>query len=145
MDAPVPPTKKLRGFMEGLGARLTAWEPDRATIELDVAEKHLNAIDVVHGGVIAALLDTAGAHAGTFCTVPGNVRLAMTVSMTVSLLGNIPEGRLIAEARKRGGGRTIFVSSVDVRDGTGRLLATGEVTCRYARGSDRPEGVPAPD
>lgn len=145
MDAPAPPTKKLRGFMEGLGARLTAWGPDHATLELDVAEKHLNAIDVVHGGVIAALLDTAGAHAGTFCTVPGNVRLAMTVSMTVSLLGNVPAGRLIANARKRGGGRTIFVSSVDVRDGAGRLLATGEVTCRYARGSDRPEGVAAAD
>ena len=85
--------------MEGLGARLTAWEPDRATIELDVAAPHLNAVDVVHGGVIAALLDTAGAHAGTFCTVPGNIRLALTVSMTVSLLGNIPAGRLVAEAR----------------------------------------------
>ncbi len=145
MSPPTVPSKKLRGFMEGLGARLTVWEPDRAVIEMDVRDDHLNAIDVVHGGVIASLLDTAGAHAGTYCTVPGNVRLAMTVSMTVTLVGNVPSGRIVADARKRGGGRTIFVSSVDVSDGGGTLLATGEVVCRYGRGSDRPEGIAAPE
>ena len=143
-DMPSLPAKKFRGFMENMGAKLTTWELDRAIIELDVQANHLNAIDVVHGGVIAALLDTAGAHAGTYCSVPGNVRLAMTVSMTVNLMGNISSGRLIASARKRGGGKTIFVSSCDVTDGGGTLLATGEVTCRYGRGSHLPEGI-APD
>ena len=140
-DAARIATRKFRGFMERMGARLTVWEPDRAVIEMDVRDIHLNGIDVVHGGVIAALLDTAGAHAGMYCTVPGNIRQAMTVSMSINLLGNLSDGRLIAEARKRGGGRTIYVSSCDVTSGDGVLLATGEVTCRYGPGSHRPEGI----
>lgn len=140
-DALRSATRKFRGFMAEMGAELTAWEPDRAVIQLEVRPVHLNAIDVVHGGVLAALLDTAGAHAGMFCTVPGNIREAMTVSLTINLLGNVSAGELIADARKRGGGRTIFVSSCDVTDGDGRLLATGEVTCRYGPGSHLPEGI----
>lgn len=140
-DAVRAATKKFRGFMQQMGARLTVWELDRAVIEMEVRDIHLNAIDVVHGGVIAALLDTAGAHAGMYCTVPGNVRQAMTVAMTVNLLGNVSAGRLIADARKRGGGKTIYVSSCDVTSGDGDLIATGEVTCRYGPGSYRPEGI----
>jgi uncharacterized protein (TIGR00369 family) len=136
--------KRFRGFMAEMGATLTVWELDRAVIEMDVGDVHLNAIDVVHGGVIAALIDTAGAHSGIFCTVPGNIRQAMTVSLNVNLMGNVASGRLMADARKRGGGKTIFVASCDVTDEAGNLLATGEVTCRYGRGSHLPEGITPP-
>ena len=140
---PAPAPRKLKGFMADMGAVLTVWEPDRAVIEMTVGDRHLNAIDVVHGGVIAALLDTAAAHAGIHCAVPGNVRQAMTVSMTVNLLGNLSAGTLVADARKLGGGKTIFVSSCDVTDGEGRLIAPGQVTCRYGPGSHHPDGIVA--
>jgi len=135
---------QLNGFMHNLGGRLTTWEPDRAVIELDVAEYHLNGIGVVHGGVMAALIDTVGARAGLFCAVDGNIRRAMTVSMNVNLVGNVREGSMIAEGRVRKAGKTIYVSSCDVHDHDGNLLATGEVVCRYTRGSHLPEGIAAP-
>ncbi len=135
---------QLNGFMHNLGGRLTRWETDRAVIELDVADLHLNGIGVVHGGVMASLIDTAGARAGVFCPVAGNIRQAMTVSLNVNLVGNIRQGVLIAEARVRKAGKTIFVSSCDVHDHDGNLLATGEVVGRYGRGSHLPEGIPAP-
>lgn len=134
--------KALSGFMDRMGGRLTEWGPDRAVIEMDVSDIHLNGIGVVHGGVLAALIDTAGARAGIFCTVDGNRRKAMTISLNVNLVGNIAAGKLIADARLRKAGKTIFVSSCDVHDGDGNLLATGEVVGRYGRGSDLPEGVP---
>lgn len=134
----------LNGFLDKIGGRLTIWEPDRTVIELDVDDLHLNGIGVVHGGVMATLIDTVGARAGVFCTVPGNVRQAMTVSLNVNLVGNVGEGVLIAEARVRKAGKTIFVSSCDVHDGDGNLLATGEVVGRYGRGSHLPEGIPVP-
>jgi uncharacterized protein (TIGR00369 family) len=134
--------KQLNGFIAKMGAELTYWDAERVVIEMPVADLHLNGIGVVHGGVIGALIDTAGARAGIFCTVEGNRRSAMTVSLNVNLVGNVSEGVLITEARLRKAGKTIYVSSCDVHDGDGNLLATGEVVCRYARGSHLPEGVP---
>ena len=141
-DAKARGQKRLNGFIAKMGAELTHWDSERVVIELPVEDLHLNGIGVVHGGVIGALIDTAGARAGIFCTVAGNKRSAMTVSLNVNLVGNISEGVLVTEARLRKAGKTIYVSSCDVHDGDGNLLATGEVVCRYARGSHLPEGVP---
>ena len=138
------PMKVFEGLMNTLGGQLTAWGPDHATIELEVSDKVRNGIDVVHGGVLAALIDTAGAHAGIFCAEPGRIRQAMTISLNVNLVGNIGDGVLITKARVRKAGKTIFVSSCDVEDGDGNLLATGEVVGRYGRGSHLPEGIEAP-
>jgi uncharacterized protein (TIGR00369 family) len=143
INAPDQEKHQLNGFMHNIGGRLTKWEPDHAVIELDVAELHRNGIGVVHGGVMASLIDTVGARAGVFCSVAGNIRQAMTISMNVNLVGNIKEGALIAEARVRKAGKTIFVSSCDVHDQDGNLLATGEVVGRYGRGSHLPQGIPA--
>ena len=111
------PLKVFKGLMDTLGGRMTAWGRDHATIEIDVTDKVRNGIDLVHGGVMAALVDTAGAHAGIFCAEPGRVRKA---------------------------GKTIFVSSCDVTDSDGNLLATGEVVGRYGPGSHLSEGIEAP-
>ena len=61
------PLKFFRGLMDTLGGRRTAWDRDHATIKMDVTDKVRNGIDLVHGGVMAALVDTAGAHAGVLC------------------------------------------------------------------------------
>jgi len=139
------PLKIFKGLMNTLDGRMTAWGPDHVTIEMEVSDKVRNGIDVFHGGVMAALIDTAGAHAGIFCAEPGRTRQAMTVSLNVNLVGNISNGLLIASARVRKAGKTIFVSSCDVTDGDGNLLATGEVVGRYGRGSHLPEGVEITD
>ena len=137
------PQKSFKGFLDTLGARMTEWSADRATIEVDVSDVHLNGIDIVHGGVMASLIDTAAAHAAIYCPVPGHIRQAMTVSLNVNLVGNVKTGTLVASARIRKAGKTIFVSACDVHDQDGILLATGEVVGRYGRGSHLPEGIPA--
>lgn len=139
------PLKIFKGLMNTLDGRMNAWGPDHVTIEMEVSDKVRNGIDVFHGGVMAALIDTAVAHAGIFCAEPGRTRQAMTVSLNVNLVGNISNGLLIASARVRKAGRTIFVSSCDGIDGDGKLLATGEVVGRYGRGSHLPEGVEITD
>ncbi|MGB0629458.1 MAG: PaaI family thioesterase [Alphaproteobacteria bacterium] len=138
------PLKVFKGLMDTLDGRMTAWGPDHARIEMDVSDRIRNGIDVVHGGVMAALIDTAGAHAGIFCPAPGRTRQAMTVSLNVNLLGNVSDGVLIADARVLKAGKTIFVSACDVTDGEGNLLATGQVVGRYGRGSHLAEGVEVP-
>ena len=55
----------------------------------------------------------------------------MTIWMNVNLVGNIKKGALIAEARVRKAGKTVFVPSCDVDYQGGNLLAKGEVVGRY--------------
>lgn len=69
----------------------------------------------------------------------------MTISMNVNLVGNIKKGALIAEARVRKAGKTVFVPSCDVDYQGGNLLAKGEVVGRYGRGSHLPQGILAPE
>ena len=100
---------------------MTAWGTDHATIEMDSMAEIKNGADMVHGGVIAALIDTAGAHAGVFNATPGQKRNALTILLNINLVRNVKEGVLITKAKVRKAGKTIFMSSCDVEDGNGNL------------------------
>lgn len=144
-SAPLPPRPSLKEFTSfagALGVRLVEWALDECTLELDVTEAHLNGLGVVHGGVISTLVDVACAHAGIYCTVPGNARSGLTASLTVNLMGSVRNGRITVKARRRGGGKTLYMSSAEVFDDAGALVAMGEAVCRYRDGSHRPEGTP---
>jgi uncharacterized protein (TIGR00369 family) len=138
-----PSLKTFGAYADALGIRMVHWELDVCRLELDVEPRHRNGLGVVHGAVYAALIDVACAHAGIYCTVPGNRRSGATASLNVTMMGAAKDGTLSVSARKRGGGNTLFMASAEVTDGSGRLVAMGEAVCRYARGSERPEGVPA--
>jgi len=138
-----PSLKTFGAFADGVGIRMVHWALDACRLELDIEPRHRNGLGVVHGGVIATLIDVACAHAGIYCTVPGNRRSGTTASLNVTLMGAVREGLLSVTARKRGGGNTLFMASAEVTDDGGRLVAMGEAVCRYARGSERQEGVPA--
>jgi len=137
--------KKFGPFGEILGVRIVEWELDYCKLELDVEDRHLNGLGVVHGGVISTLIDMSCTHSGLYCTVPGNSRSGMTASLTVNLMGPVHGGRITAIARRRGGGKTLFMSSGEVFDQDGELVAIGESVGRYARGSGVPEGQPSDD
>jgi uncharacterized protein (TIGR00369 family) len=77
------------------------------------------------------MIDHTGGIAGCLCTETGTMRKAVTISLTTSFLAGVASGRIIATGRKRPGGRRIFVSTVEVADEAGRLLAVGEATYRY--------------
>ncbi len=130
------------GFQLLLGYRITVWRQDFAELELDISDKLRNRSGRIHGGIFATLIDTIAGHSGCYCPYPGRIRRAVTLSLTTNYLGQ-PEGRmLIATAKKRGGGSTVFYSDAEVRDERGSLLATGTGTFRYRTGSRTPEGQP---
>src|SRR5258707_12739252 len=94
------------GFRSFVGYRLVQWESGTAVVLLDIREEHLNRSHVVHGGVIATLLDAAGGYSGLYCTVLGNVRTCVSVSFAELFIapGRPPRiavrARLISTARK---------------------------------------------
>jgi uncharacterized protein (TIGR00369 family) len=131
------------GFRGLVGFRLVEWRPDFAMLELKIGPQHLNRSKVLHGGVLTTLIDTVCGYAGCYCTVPGNARKAMTLSLTTSFTGQASTGTIRAIGRKRSGGRKIYVATAEVFNGKGELIALGESTQRYRSGSEPLEGSPA--
>lgn len=136
------PADAPSGFRQLLGYRVLEWQTDEAVVTLTIGPRHLNRGGALHGGVIATLIDAAGGYAGCHCAVPGRVRRSVTVSLTTQFLTQAKTGVLTARARVRGGGKRLFVASVEVHDGSGTLIAVGEGVYRYRTGSENPEGVP---
>src|SRR5882724_3888094 len=120
----------MRGFNVLLGYRLAEWRADFARLELALEPKHLNRSGVVHGGVLATMLDVALGYCGVYTAEPGRLRRAVTLSMTTSYLGQAKSGTLSCIARRRGGGKTVFFASGEVLDEAGALIAMGEGTFR---------------
>ncbi|RBW51305.1 PaaI family thioesterase [Marinobacter sp. F3R11] len=134
--------ENTNGFREVLGFTLTEWGPERAVITAQMAERHLNRNGFVHGGVFASLLDSASGLSGTYCSVPGNIRRCITISLNTHFMNPVKDGFLEVEARVVSRGRKIFfVESKITCEGT--LIATGQGTFRYVFGGENEEGVPA--
>lgn len=52
-------------YLEFLGFRLTAWKQGFVRVEMPVRPEHRNTVGFLHGGVMASLLDIAGAFSGS--------------------------------------------------------------------------------
>ena len=129
------------GFANLLGWRLIEWSLDQCAIALDIDDRHLNGLGIVHGGVYATLLDAAATICGVYCTVPGNHRSGSTVSLTVNYIQPVTGGRIIARGKKTGGGRSVFMSEARIYDDEGNIISDAQAVCRYKTGSHMPEGV----
>ena len=125
----------LVGFNAELGFRLVEWASDRAVMELDIAEKHLNRSGVLHGGVLATLIDAVCGYCGVWRPADEPPAKALTLTLTTNFMGQVREGTVRASALRKGGGRKIFFAAGEVTDAQGNVLAMGEGSYRI-RGSD---------
>lgn len=131
----------IDNFPASLGYQVVERDEDSAVLELKLKPQHLNRAGIMHGGVISSLLDVVCAEAGLFCPDPERIRMAITLSLTITFTGQCGEGVVRAVGKKRAGGRRIFNSSGELFDQHGKLLAIAEGTFRLRSGSDSPEGV----
>ena len=109
-----------------LGFIIDKAERGKVTIRMPVEELHKQVYGVVHGGVLAALADTAGGLA-TYMACPRGTRVA-TVEMKINFLEAVEAGTVFAEAEVVRRGRHIAVVDCDVRDDRGRLVAKALMT-----------------
>lgn len=121
-------------FRELLGMRVIEWVPDKVTVELPVLPHLMNYTRTLHGGVVASVIDMAGALAGCYGEDPARRRVAVTLAFTTSFIGTAREGAVRAVGIKQGGGKHIFTSTVEMFDAGGKLIATGQGTYRYVSG-----------
>ncbi len=109
-------------FARLLGIKLESIEPGRATLSLQIRDDFKQNAGVVHGGVTAALIDSATAFA--ILPLLGPDERATTVDLTISYLRPLTTGSMVATARVlRAGGRLVTVSA-ELVDDAGNLAAT---------------------
>ncbi len=136
----------VHGFRKLVGYYVDAWEDGYARLALDLGEGHRNRSGNLHGGVAMTVLDAAGGYAGTFCPVEGNARRCVTITLETHFMaladfdGN--GGKLICEGRVQGGGRQVFFTQLEARDGNGTLVAAGTGVYRLRSWSIAREGRP---
>lgn len=116
-------------FVTHLGIRLDELAPDRARLSLPFTDSLPTMGDVVHGGAISSLIDTAAAAAAwSGAKVPERVR-ASTIGISVEFLAPVRGQGVTAEARVLRRGAITFLS-VDVAADDGQAVATALVTYR---------------
>ena len=77
-------------FAEMIGYRLTAWRQDAAEIFFEAEARHMNRSGLLHGGVLATVIDAACGFAGCYQAPPGQGRRALTLSLTTQYIGPVP-------------------------------------------------------
>lgn len=114
-------------FVAKVGMKLVAIEPDRAEVVLPYDESVTTIGDMVHGGAIGTLIDSAATAASWAGEVPDTMR-GSTVGMTVTYLAAARASDLRAVARVVRRGKSLVFSEVDVTDASGTVVAKGLVT-----------------
>ena len=123
---PPEPARALSAFSRYVGFEIAHAEPGFAVMRCAWKPEFVNMSGVAHGGVIAALMDTACGVALT--TDPDGVRRSrvVTVSFSLTYLAAFREGTITCEARVAGGGRKLRTVETRVVGPDGEtLLATG--------------------
>lgn len=109
-------------FAQLLGLELGEIERGEATFHLTVRDELKQNKGLMHGGVIASLVDTAAAFAAVTLLEPG--QSTTTIDLTIHYLRPLTSGRATARARVLRAGRRVLAISVDVLDQTEALAAT---------------------
>jgi uncharacterized protein (TIGR00369 family) len=118
-------------FAKELGIEIVSLRPDHAQLRLPWAQKLATMGDVVHGGAIAALLDTAGMAAAWSDDFEPEKTAGATVSMNVNSAAAAVASDLLADARVVRRGRSLCFCEVRVTDAAGTVVAHGSMVHRY--------------
>ncbi|PPK64910.1 PaaI family thioesterase [Actinokineospora auranticolor] len=118
-----------QGVGVSLGVTVQELEEGRAVYFLDPNPATINAMYVVHGGVITTLMDTAMGSA-VFTRLPDGV-LYTTLELKVNFIRTVrmDGSRLTCTATTIHVGRSTATAEARVHDGDGKLVAHGSCTC----------------
>lgn len=123
-----------------IGMSLDEIDFDSCIIGVTLGEKHLQPFGIIHGGVLATLIDTATFWAG-FLRLPDDVGL-VNVDLKLNYLKAVSSGKLRAVGKCLRAGRVISYTEASVFDAGGELIAHGTSTLMALPGKGLKLGVP---
>ncbi|MBC7816965.1 MAG: PaaI family thioesterase [Planctomycetaceae bacterium] len=117
-------------FLERLGIELVSAKEGKTTFRLTIAERHLRTHGILHGGVVATLLDTAmGRAVSTLCR---DDQSCVTVQLNVNFIRPAWSGEtLTITGEVQHSGRQTAVARGEIRTEAGMLVATGSGTFMF--------------
>jgi uncharacterized protein (TIGR00369 family) len=124
---PVPPAVRT------LGIEPVEAQPGRVTFTLDLGEYHLNPFGIVHGGVLAALLDTAMGCAVHSLLPPAVGYVTGELNVRFLRPALVSAGPLVCTGEVVHQGRSTMVASARVIDADDRVIAMAGATCLVRR------------
>ena len=111
-------------FAAHSGIELLDAGPGWAKAQMTVADQHLNAADVVHGGALFTLADLAFAVASN-----SHGQLALGINVSISYLKAARAGAVLtAEAKEVSRNSKLATYTMEVRDAAGDLVALAQGT-----------------
>ena len=113
-------------FFSFLSIKLNEFRYGESFLELEIKENHIQLHGVVHGGVLAALIDAAGTLA--VITQIEGLNSATTIEMKLNYLSSVKKGKILAHGHCIKLGKTIGVSEATITDNVKKIIAHGIVT-----------------
>jgi 1,4-dihydroxy-2-naphthoyl-CoA hydrolase len=126
--APQDPTDALTdyaGFDRLIGLELVEVTPDRVEARLEVRPDHHQPHGIVHGGVLATMVETVASVAAA--TWFGDRGTCVGVANSTDFFRATREGTLTAVGTPIHRGRTSQLWLVEITDQAGRLIARGQL------------------
>lgn len=120
-------------FFKHMAMRLVEVDIGNATIELDLSNNHLQAFGLVHGGVIATMIDTATFWA-VFMGIAEDAGL-VNIDLKLNYLKSVTRGKLTAEGCTIRAGKRICYAEANVYSDTQDLIAHGTSTLMVLSGN----------
>lgn len=105
-------------FAAANGIELIEVEPGRAVTRLSTESRHLNNVDLIHGGAIFTLAAVA-----LFAAANAAGQAAVGVNLSISFLRPVQGGTLTAEAAEISRSRRLSTCTVEVTDEAGEQVA----------------------
>ena len=126
-------------YPELIGMVIADLQFDRCRIDLELGQRHLQPFGIVHGGVVATLIDTATFWAA-FMRLPEDAGL-VNVDLKLNYLKAVAKGKLRAEGCCLRAGRQISYAEAKVFDDQDELVAHGTSTLMALPGKGLKLGV----
>ncbi|HET6793179.1 MAG TPA: PaaI family thioesterase [Acidimicrobiales bacterium] len=117
-------------FLAGLGVVFDRYEPDHVVLRLPFRPDLTNDGTYYHGGVIASVIDTAGAAAAWSNHDFDKGTRASTVSMSLQYVGACKKSDLVCRATTVRRGKELIFTSIEAEDAEGAVVAHAVQTYR---------------
>lgn len=117
-------------FLAGLGIVFERYEPDDVILRLPFRNDLTNDGTYFHGGVIASVMDTAGAAAAWSNHDFTKGTRASTVAMSIQYVGAAKKSDLLCHARTVRRGKELIFTEMSATDAEGNVVAHGVQTYR---------------